>query len=116
MEVYLPWNNTWLELPALPFIDPGHRMTDTRIISLTSQGSGVPRLYLLGGNYYLSPLEIITTDKVWELVWNGKTNSYNWISQKHHPSLSELYLHLVSSYLSLSRYDFWIRRHSSSSA
>ena len=92
MELYIPWNDTWLELPALPSIEPGHRMTNTRTISLTRQ-DGVPRLYLLGGNYYLSPLQKRYTDKVWGLVWNGTMQSYNWILEKH--SLSKLHLYLT---------------------
>ena len=51
-EVYLPWKNTWLELPPLPVIDQGHRMEETRIIQLAMDGG--PKLYLLGGTNYMN--------------------------------------------------------------
>merc|ERR1712008_184835 len=53
VEVYLPWNNTWLELPTLPTVtyDDGSvlNITLTQILSLTMGSGGVTTVCLLGG-------------------------------------------------------------------
>ena len=54
VEVYLPWNNTWLELPTLPtFTDDGSvlDMTFTQILSLPMGSAGLSTVCLLGGEH-----------------------------------------------------------------
>ena len=88
VEVYLPWNNTWLELPSLPYMDPGRRMEFTRIFSLNLEG--VPRLHLLGGDYAHSSGGITLSSTVWGLLWNYTNNSYYWTT-KWSPPMGEIY-------------------------
>ena len=78
MEVYIPWNNTWLDLPPLP--DPGDgagRMDQTRIMFMT--GGGGMQLYLLGGTRYDWNTGTATvTGRVWRLVWESGSHTYSW--------------------------------------
>ena len=93
-EVYLPWKDTWLELPPLPVIDQGHRMEDTHIFSLHT-GGGL-RLHLLGGDYDLGGGEGRFTRSVWRLQWEDSNSSYYWTDDLE-PVLGELhYSHLTT--------------------
>ena len=78
VEVYIPWNNTWLDLPALPDLsDEGGRMDLTRILSLTDSAGSF--LYLLGGssNNWDSG-ECRETGTVWRLEWDRGSCTYSW--------------------------------------
>ena len=91
-EVYLPWKDTWLELPPLPDIDPGHRMEFTRIFTLNTGGNGL-RLYLLGGDYAQARGGGRYTRRVWMLNWNPSNSSYYWttewvMGELHYPYLT----------------------------
>ena len=93
-EVYLPWKDTWLELPPLPVMDPGHRNQTTRIFSLHTD-SGL-RLHLLGGFYDQGGGEARYTRSVWRLEWQDSNSSYYW-TDDFEPSLGELhYWHLTT--------------------
>ena len=93
VEIYLPWTDTWLELPPLPDIDPGHRMENTRIFSLNTGGS--LRLYLLGGLYYLGGRGRYTRS-VYQLQWQDSNRSYYW-TDHWDPDMGELhYSHLTT--------------------
>ena len=79
VEVYLPWNNTWLDLPPLPELsDGGGRMDMTRIMSLTDSGGSY--LYLLGGSSSDRNTGFTTdTGTVWRLLWDRGSRTYSWI-------------------------------------
>ena len=81
VELYLPWNNTWLDLPPLPDLGNKHgRMDRTNIMSLTDGGGS--HLYLLGGySTDLTTGMTATTGTVWRLMGVGpKSQSYAWTS------------------------------------
>ena len=78
VEVYIPWNNTWLDLPSLPDLsDEGDRMDLTSILSLTDSAGSF--LYLLGGssNDWDSG-ECRETGTVWRLEWDRGSRTYSW--------------------------------------
>ena len=91
MEVYLPWNNTWLELPPLPLMnDQVHRMDHTRIFSLNK--NGVLALFLLGGSRTLDIQEGEFTAAVWWLNWFSSNQSYHWTENEEiAPPMGEIY-------------------------
>ena len=78
VEVYIPWNNTWLDLPPLPDLgDGGDRMDRTRIMFLTGGGF---RLHLLGGTRTdWNTGEDSITRRVWKLEWDRGSQTYCWI-------------------------------------
>ena len=88
VEVYLPWNNTWLELPTLPAWtnDAGtvRKITLTQILSLTmSSGSTV---CLLGGEHADLDTYVGThTPHVWMLSYHRGNHTYYW---DHHTALA----------------------------
>ena len=92
VEVYLPWNDTWLELPPLPVLPPGHRMTESRIFSLNR--GGILKLLLLGGDYNLGSGASTGggeyTRSVWRLEWRNSNSSYYWTDELV-PALGELH-------------------------
>ena len=93
-EVYLPWKDTWLELPPLPDIYQGHRMEITRIFSLNTD-SGL-RLHLLGGDYGLASGGGRYTRSVYQLQWQDSNSSYYW-TDHWDPDMGELhYSHLTT--------------------
>ena len=59
VEVYLPWSNTWFNLPTLPTFtdDDGaqYNITDAHIFSMLTTG-GFYKLYLVGGEKMMSPV------------------------------------------------------------
>ena len=79
MEVYIPWNNTWLDLPLLPELGEGvGRMDMTSIMSLTDSGGST--LYLLGGSNNDWSIGVGTTTwTVWRLLWDKGSQTYSWI-------------------------------------
>ena len=92
VEVYLPWNNTWLELPPLPLIDCDQRlrMDNTRIFSLDKDGWLT--LYLLGGFSSLDNGMGYNTRAVWRLDWITSNQSYRWTKDDDlYPPMGELH-------------------------
>ena len=83
MEVYLPWNNTWLDLPPLPDLGDGDgRMDRTRIMSLTVSGGS--DLHLLGGSRTdWNTGEVRATRTVWRLEWDSGSQTYSWTSRSN---------------------------------
>ena len=91
VEVYLPWNNTWLELPPLPVLPYQHqeyRMDETRIFSINRMGS--LNLYLLGGTSVVDSGGGLFSRSVWRLEWLTSNNSYHWTLELD-PPLGELH-------------------------
>ena len=80
MEVYIPWNNTWLDLPPLPDLgDGGGRMDRTSIIFMTGSGGGRSSLHLLGGSRTDWNIGRATyTGTVWRLLWDDGSQTYSW--------------------------------------
>ena len=94
-EVYLPWKDTWLELPPLPDMRPGYRMEYTHIFSLHTD-NGL-RLHLLGGYYDQGGGETMYTRNVWRLEWSPSNSSYYWTHGALEPDMGELhYSHLTT--------------------
>ena len=81
VELYLPWTNTWIDLPPLPHITAHgtmYNITDTLIMSLATAGGG-NTLHLVGGqNSDWSTGEERVTRKVWQLRFSSDTHSYHW--------------------------------------
>ena len=93
VELYIPWNNTWVFLPSLPsftyweplvadqefsaFRPHQVNMTVTHLFSLNIRGGNM--LYLLGGSAYdwASPTQKHTSD-VWRLEYNQTSRGYYW--------------------------------------
>ena len=82
VELYLPWNNTWVSLHDLPDFpaDDGAvvNMTNTLIMSVDITGAG-NTLHLMGGEHtdWSTGVTRITS-KVWRLRFNTDTHSYHW--------------------------------------
>ena len=82
MELYIPWNNTWLDLPPLPDLaDGAGRMDRTRIMHMTGSEGGF-RLYLLGGSTTdWNTGESTFTETVWRIVWDSSSKTYSWTNR-----------------------------------
>ena len=80
MEVYIPWNDTWINLPPLPNLgDGGGRLDTTPIMFLPDHGGGGSFLYLLGGSSTDWNTEVATATKtVWRLMWDSSSQTYSW--------------------------------------
>ena len=78
VEVYIPWNDTWLNLPPLPDMeDEDGRMDRTAIMYL--HNSGGSSLYLLGGTSTdWTIFETNITKTVWRLQWDSRSQTYSW--------------------------------------
>jgi hypothetical protein len=81
VELYLPWNDTWIDLPPLPdltFDGNKFKMSDTNIMSLRlTEDKNI--LYLLGGsNMDMSRFDERTTSKVWVLEFIMDNHTYCW--------------------------------------
>ena len=79
VEVYIPWNDTWLNLPPLPDLgDEAGRMEQTRIMYMDDSGGS--HLYLLGGSrtdWNTGKTKVTRT--VWRLMWHSGSQTYTWI-------------------------------------
>ena len=91
VEVYLPWNYTWLELAPLPLLkDKVHRMDNTRIFSLNENGGLA--LYLLGGESTLDITMGYISNAVWRPDWFSANQSYHWTEDDElDPPMGELH-------------------------
>ena len=79
VELYIPWNQTWVSLPPLPTLSPTLDMWFTRIISMRS-GSGIDKLFLVGGEHADPNTGVGTyTRQVWTLRHNS-SGYYYWYS------------------------------------
>ena len=87
MELYVPWNDTWIYLPDLPKIEgPVEKeeliMSKTHIASIADSDRG-SALLLLGGTFVnrktMSKEKI--SRKVWRLLWDERSHSYSWTDQ-----------------------------------
>ena len=86
VELYLPWNDTWIDLDFLPAMTHNgtvFHMTDTHIMSLAVAGFS-NRLSLLGGMImdWNTDIELIT-DRVCKLTFNFGKHSYFWDACVH---------------------------------
>ena len=87
VELYIPWNNTWVYLPDLPEIeDPITEeklpMSKTHIVSIDQKNKG-PALLLLGGSAVKhEPInkkrDKATSRLVWRLQWQRENNTFSW--------------------------------------
>ena len=100
VELYLPWNDTWIDLPTLPQwkefdvkndaewnhdadVDGWEEeMTVTQIMSLANAGRR-NILYLLGGANIRTYRKKMT-NKVWWLAFNTGNHSYYWYYSAYH--------------------------------
>ena len=88
VEVYLPWNDTWIDLPTLPDISKHDGsvvpMTDTNILSLDIASSG-NRLHLVGGESMNWNTGAMTdVKKVYRLEFDRGNKSYSWSDHYDH--------------------------------
>ena len=86
VELYVPWNNTWVELPALPTFtdDDGtlYNMTDAHILSMPL--NGLSTLYIVGGADWDHDRDVLTnTAAVWKLVYDAGHHGYYWYNDAH---------------------------------
>ena len=94
-ELYIPWNNTWVDLPTLPVFrdhDVTLQITNPGMMWLHKPYYG---LYLLGGCSYDLPtgMETCTTD-VWNLMPTEDKLSHYWTSETI-PPLGTHYNHCI---------------------
>ena len=90
VELYIPWNDTWIDLPPLPDITdddgtPLCKMSFTKLMNMDRSGH-TNTLLLLGGenmdwNTYLEA----TSRSVWRLLFNKGNHSYYWTNQFDQP-------------------------------
>ena len=81
VEVYLPWNNTWVGLPPLPDLGEGDGRLDLSPIMSLPSGGGGSDLCLLGGSSNDYNTGIATdVNTVWRLVWESTSQTYSWIN------------------------------------
>ena len=78
VEVYLPWSDTWFNLPTLPtFTDDGvqYNITNAQIFNILLKNGGY-KLFLVGGmDYDIEGEALMTTKHIYHLHYNG---SYHW--------------------------------------
>ena len=88
VEVYLPWNDTWMELPELPDMGEGDGgMVKTRIMSIPD---GALCLYLLGGSSMNTDgRPQMATARVWQLQWDYNSHNYSW-EDRYTPEMGNL--------------------------
>ena len=81
VELYLPWNDTWINLPTLPDIKQHGTVlpvTDTLIMSLAIAG-GSNSLHLVGGVHQdWNTGATSMTNNVWRLFFHIGNHSYYW--------------------------------------
>ena len=89
VEVYIPWNDAWLDLPPLPDMEEDDgRMDMTAIMHLAN--SGGTSLYLLGGTSTdWTIFETNITKTVWRLQWDRGSHTYSW-TKRDTPALGRL--------------------------
>ena len=77
VEVYLPWNDTWIKLPLLPDLgEGGGRIARTQIMSIPD---GFLALYLLGGGSMDKHGGAWNDNaRVWHLQWDYSSHNYSW--------------------------------------
>ena len=85
MELYVPWNDTWIYLPDLPKIEVENEeliMRKTHIVSIADNARG-SALVLLGGTFVnrKTMSDETTSRKVWRLLWEEASHSYSWTDQ-----------------------------------
>ena len=88
MELYVPWNDTWIYLPDLPKIEgPVGKeeeliMSKTHIVSIADSDRG-SALLLLGGTFVNRKTisKERTSRKVWRLLGDERSHSYSWTDQ-----------------------------------
>ena len=79
MEVYIPWNNTWLDLPLLPDLGEGDgRMDRTRILYTTDSAGGFYLSLLGGSSTRWNTAEYTSVNNVWTLLWDKGSKTYSW--------------------------------------
>ena len=80
VEVYLPWSDTWFNLPTLPtFSDVDgtqYNITAAQIFSILTSNSY--QVYLMGGvNYDINRSVVKPTKQVYRLEYNGTFHYWN---------------------------------------
>ena len=82
VELYVPWNDTWIYLPDLPKIDEELIMSKTHIVSIAENDRG-SALLLLGGTFVKRQTmsEETRSRVVWRLLWDKTRHSYSWTDQ-----------------------------------
>ena len=82
MELYVPWNDTWIYLPDLPKINEELIMSKTHIVSIADNNRG-SALLLLGGTFVnrKTMSDETTSRGVWRLRWDETSHSYSWTDQ-----------------------------------
>ena len=85
MELYVPWNDTWIYLPDLPRIEVEKEelvLSKTHIVSIAENDRG-SALLLLGGTFVnrKTMSEEKPSQGVWRLLWDRTSRSYSWTDQ-----------------------------------
>ena len=80
VEVYLPWSDTWFNLPTLPTFNDGdgaqYNITDAHIFNILTQDSY--QLYLVGGvNYDIARGAVSPTKHIYRLHYYDGTYYWN---------------------------------------
>ena len=88
VELYLPWNDTWIKLPSLPYLEGEEdRLYRSHILYLPDlSGPATSSLYLLGGvseEWNTGRVEV--TNRVWRMLWNIYNNTYFWNNENIPP-------------------------------
>jgi hypothetical protein len=81
VELYLPWNDSWIPLPDLPhFTYDGAvwPMTNTLIMSLGITGTTNSLYMMAGANTDWNTGVERMTSKVWQLYYNSANHTYYW--------------------------------------
>ena len=81
MELFVPWNDTWIYLPDLPKIEVEKEeliMSKTHVVSIAENDRG-SALLLLGGTFVnrKTMSEEKSSRGVWRLLWDKTSCSYS---------------------------------------
>ena len=100
VELYLPWNDTWRELPPLPnFTNTGveYKMNFSPLMSLSLTDDEVSNdLLLLGGSNIDMSTEMETcTTKVWVLTFIMDNHTYLWSQTDSAPDMGRFNNHTL---------------------
>ena len=83
MEVYYPFNNTWIELPPLPILEDGAQYDLTSVLYLPEQDLSPGPVTLLGG---FDKKKGFVYKNVFALDWTNSAG-FKWVDKKDYLSM-----------------------------
>jgi hypothetical protein len=86
VELYIPWNDTWIDLPHLPDIKFDNDETDYKMSQTVIMTDDTNQIKLLGGQHmnWDTDFERVSSC-VWRLIFSHNNHSYYWSNESDQP-------------------------------